>query len=93
MFDPESEEFTEYENDQWDLKRASMIWGIFYTQDDEIWFTDDAHGSLWKFSIPEKRCDVTDSAFSVTEEVIYERGGNERERKRKFYPGRKRKTN
>ena len=55
MFDPESEEFTEYENDQWDLKRASMIWGIFYTQDDEIWFTDDAHGSLWKFSIPEKK--------------------------------------
>ncbi len=55
MFDPDSEEFTEYENDQWDLKRASMIWGIFYTQDDEIWFTDDAHGSLWKFSIPEKK--------------------------------------
>ena len=55
MFDPESEEFTEYENDQWDLKSASMIWGIFYTQDDEIWFTDDAHGSLWKFSIPEKK--------------------------------------
>lgn len=55
MFDPESEEFTEYENDQWDLKRASMIWGIFYTHDDEIWFTDDVYGSLWKFSIPEKR--------------------------------------
>lgn len=55
MFDPVSEEFTEYENDKWDLKRASMVWGIFYTQDDEIWFTDDAHGSLWKFSIPEKK--------------------------------------
>ena len=55
MFDPDSEEFTEYENDLWDLNRASMIWGIFYTQDDEIWFTDDAHGSLWKFSIPEKK--------------------------------------
>ena len=54
MFDPVSEEFTEYQNDKWDLKRASMVWGMVYTQDDEIWFTDDVYGSLWKFSIPEK---------------------------------------
>ena len=66
MFDPESGEFTEYENEQWDLKRTSMIWGIFYTQDDEIWFTDDVYGSLWKFSIPEK----TYSKFTIPTDKV-----------------------
>ena len=54
MFDPESETFTEYPNEQWTLNSASMIWGIVYTEDNEIWFTDDKNGSIWKFSIPEK---------------------------------------
>ena len=54
MFDPESETFTEYPNEQWTLNSASMIWGITYTEDDEIWFTDDKNSSIWKFSIPEK---------------------------------------
>ena len=54
MFDPMSEEFTEYENDQWTLKQPSMMWGIVYTPDNEIWFTDEANGYLWKFSIDNK---------------------------------------
>lgn len=53
-FDPESEEFTEYPNNSWSLNSASMMWGIAHTQDNEIWFTDEKYGSLWKFSIPEK---------------------------------------
>ncbi len=53
-FDPESEQFTEYQNDMWSLNSASMSWGISYTQDNEIWFTDEKYGSLWKFSIPEE---------------------------------------
>jgi len=65
MFDPISEKFTEYQNDKWTLGRTSMMWGIFYTQDDEIWFTDEAYGSLWKFSIPEK----TYYKFDVTEKI------------------------
>ncbi|MBS1268944.1 MAG: Virginiamycin B lyase [Nitrosopumilus sp.] len=54
MFDPTSGEFTEYPNDQWTSKVKVMMWGIYYTQDDEIWYTDEGSGSLWKFSIPEK---------------------------------------
>lgn len=54
MFDPESEKFTGYPNDMWSLNTASMMWGIAYTEDDEIWFTDDMYGALWKFSIPEE---------------------------------------
>ncbi len=53
-FDPESEEFTEYPNDMWSLNGASMSWGIAHTEDDEIWFTDEQYGALWKFSIPEE---------------------------------------
>lgn len=54
LFDPESEEFTEYENDRWSLNSASMMWGIAYTEDNEIWFTDEKYGALWKFSIPDE---------------------------------------
>lgn len=54
MFDPESEEFTEYPNDMWSLNSASMSWGITHTEDDEIWFTDEKYGALWKFSIPDE---------------------------------------
>jgi len=54
MFNPESEEFTEYQNDMWSLNSASMSWGIAYTEDNEIWFTDEKYGALWRFSIPEE---------------------------------------
>ena len=54
MFDPLSEEFIEYPNDKWALGKISMMWGMSYTQDNEIWFTDEANDFLWKFSIPEK---------------------------------------
>ena len=54
MFDPLTEEFTEYQNDKWTLKKASMMWGITITEDDEIWFTDETNDALWKFSIMDK---------------------------------------
>ena len=54
MFDPESEEFTEYPNDMWSVNGASMSWGIAITEDDEIWYTDDKYGAMWRFSIPEE---------------------------------------
>ncbi|MFQ5441081.1 MAG: lyase [Nitrosopumilaceae archaeon] len=53
-FDPESEEFTEYQNDMWSLNGASMSWGIALTEDNEIWYTDDVYGAMWRFSIPEE---------------------------------------
>jgi len=54
-FDPESKLFTEYHNDQWSLNSASMMWGIAYTEDNEIWFTDEKNESLWKFSTSEEK--------------------------------------
>lgn len=61
VFDPESEKFTEYQNDMWSLKDASMMWGIALTEDNEIWFTDDKYGALWRFSIS----DETYSKFEI----------------------------
>lgn len=54
MFDPISEEFTEYENELWNFKKISMMWGIMLTEDNEIWFTDETDDFLWKFSINDK---------------------------------------
>ena len=54
MFDPISEKFTEYQNDKWTSKGEVMMWGIQYTQDNEIWFTDEESDSIWRFSISEK---------------------------------------
>lgn len=50
-FNPVSESFTEYKNPNWPTSGHSMIWGIAYSPDGMIWFTDEKHRSLWKFNI------------------------------------------
>lgn len=49
-FDPSSETFTEYENLGWPKGARSMMWGIDYAPDGSVWFTDEAHDSVWRFS-------------------------------------------
>jgi len=63
-FDSISERFTEYQNDQWNSKKVSMMWGILHTQDNEIWFTDEGNNSIWKFSIDDENY----SRFNFTKE-------------------------
>ncbi|MGI0082961.1 MAG: lyase, partial [Nitrosopumilaceae archaeon] len=53
-FDPFSRLFTEYENTKWPRGSNAMMWGIGYTLDGSIWFTDPVHDAVWKFSISEK---------------------------------------
>ena len=50
-FDPNTETFTEYENPSWPEMRRSMMWGMDYSPDGSIWYTDEAHDRIWKFSI------------------------------------------
>ncbi len=50
-FDPKTELFTEYENPEWPPNARSMMWGISYSPDDSLWFTDESHDLVWKFSI------------------------------------------
>jgi len=56
-FDPSTETFTEYENPTWPQGARSMMWGIDYSPDGSLWFTDEAHDSVWKFSIQDESYD------------------------------------
>ncbi len=40
MFDPSIKNFTEYTNPLWQSHEKSMMWGIGYAPDGNIWYTD-----------------------------------------------------
>ena len=65
-FDPFSRLFTEYENTKWPKGDQSMMWGMDYASDGNIWFTDEAHDIVWKFSISEKN--YTSFKYPVSDE-------------------------
>ena len=48
MFDPSSEVFTEFENIDWPDGARSMIWGLDYSSDGSIWYTDPTFDSIWR---------------------------------------------
>lgn len=50
MFDPSTLTFTEYDNPSWPQGGRSMMWGIDYSPDGSVWFTDETYDSVWKFS-------------------------------------------
>jgi len=57
-FDPTTETFTEYENPTWPPDGSSfarsMMWGIDYSPDGSLLFTDEAFDLVWKFSIQDE---------------------------------------
>ncbi len=59
-FDPITESFTEYENPRWPSGGRSMMWGIDYSPDGSIWFTDEFYDKVWKFSIEDEQYESTD---------------------------------
>lgn len=54
-FDPSTETFSEYDNPFWPDKGRSMMWGIDYSADGSIWFTDESFDTIWKFMPQEER--------------------------------------
>lgn len=54
-FDPVSRNFAEYENPAWPEGGRSMVWGMDYSADNSIWYSDEAHDSVWRFSIDGER--------------------------------------
>ena len=73
-FDPATEIFTEYTNLRWaeaetqyKQKLRSMMWGMDYSPDGAIWYTDEASDSIWRFSIPDETYNRID--FPITEEI------------------------
>ena len=59
-FDPRTETFHEFDNPRWPQGARSMMWGIDYSPDDSLWFTDEAFDSIWKFSIQDESYQRTD---------------------------------
>jgi len=49
-FDPVTESFTDYDNPAWPQKGRSMMWGMDFSPDGSIWYTDETFDSVWKFS-------------------------------------------
>jgi len=70
-FVPITESFTEYDNPLWPLGARSMIWGIDYSPDNSIWFTDEAHNTVWKFSIDDET--YTPNGFPESENSLPQR--------------------
>ena len=56
-FDPITETFTEYDNPLWPPGGRSMMWGIDYAPDGNIWYTDESYDSIWKFSTLDEKYD------------------------------------
>ena len=54
-FDPVSESFTEFDNPNWPPNGRSMIWGIDYSPDGSIWYTDETFDSVWRFTPTDER--------------------------------------
>jgi len=54
-FDPVSESFAEYENPAWPEGGRSMVWGMDYSADNSVWYSDEAYDSVWRFSIDDER--------------------------------------
>ena len=54
-FDPNTKSFTEFDNSLWPKNGRSMIWGIDYSPDGSLWFTDESHDSVWRFSIQDEK--------------------------------------
>lgn len=54
-FEPNAQDFIEYENSDWPPMGRSMMWGMDHSTDGNIWFTDDAFNSIWKFSPSDKK--------------------------------------
>ena len=73
-FDPLTEKFTEYTNSRWvdaesqlKQKLRSMMWGMDYSPDGAIWYTDEASDSIWRFSIADETYNTIN--FPIVEDI------------------------
>jgi len=67
-FDPIIKSFKEYKNPFWPKTKHSMMWGIDYSPDQTILFTDEKYKSVWKFNIVDEKYQIipfpsTDNSF------------------------------
>ena len=48
-FNPVLETFTEFENELWPEGARTMSWGMDYSSDGKMWYTDGSFDSIWRF--------------------------------------------
>ena len=65
-FNPTSEQFTEFENSFWPEHGRTMSWGMDYSPDGSLWYTDGTFDSLWRFSIITETYDGISYPAAVT---------------------------
>jgi len=54
-FDPKTETFSEFDNSQWPKNGRSMMWGIDYSPDGSLWYTDESYDSIWQFTTEDQK--------------------------------------
>ena len=65
-FDPITEQFTEFENPQWPDGARTMSWGMDYSSDGAMWYTDGSFDTLWRFDTLGKKYEAI--SYPVSEE-------------------------
>ena len=65
-FDPVSETFTEFENDRWPEGGRTMSWGMDYSSDGALWYTDGSFDTIWRFDTLDEKYDAV--SYPVSEE-------------------------
>jgi len=70
-FDPDTETFTEFDNPLWPPNFASPMWGMDYSPDGKIVFTDSTLNYLWKFSIQDETYEAV--SFPTDETIFLQR--------------------
>ena len=65
-FNPMSEIFTEFENELWPDGARTMSWGMDYSSDGTMWYTDGSFDTIWRFDTINETYDAI--AFPPSEE-------------------------
>ncbi len=53
-FDSSAKTFEEFKNLQWQKGEKSMMWGIDFAADGNLWYSDSQHSLIWKFNPQQK---------------------------------------
>ena len=65
-FNPTSEQFTEFENPFWPEQGRTMSWGMDYSPDGKLWYTDGTYDTIWTFDTINKEYNLLQFPTSET---------------------------
>ena len=65
-FNPNTETFTEFDNQVWPEGARTMSWGMDYSSDGAMWYTDGSFDTIWRFDTIDEKYDAV--SYPVSEE-------------------------